>query len=236
MRFDEQNIYILHTYPFKETSLLVEVFSENYGRLSLLAKGARRPRSLLRGYLQPFQQVQGTWSGSGDLKTLFSVEWTSKYLGLQEQGLVCGFYMNELLLKLLPKDEPVQSFFNFYHTCLHQLSSSKDYEKILRRFEIKLLEELGYQVKLLADEDDNDIIADQVYRFEAEYGASLLDKTNHGVKLRGKTLLDMAKDDYQDPATAKESKSLMRYLINFYMGNETLKTKELFLKNEMERK
>ena len=88
MRFDEQNIYILHTYPFKETSLLVEVFSENYGRLSLLAKGARRPRSLLRGYLQPFQQVQGTWSGSGDLKTLFSVEWTSKYLGLQEQGLV----------------------------------------------------------------------------------------------------------------------------------------------------
>ena len=68
MRFDEQNIYILHTYPFKETSLLVEVFSENYGRLSLLAKGARRPRSLLRGYLQPFQQVQGTWSGSGDLK------------------------------------------------------------------------------------------------------------------------------------------------------------------------
>ncbi|MGA0233914.1 MAG: DNA repair protein RecO, partial [Saprospiraceae bacterium] len=72
--------------------------------------------------------------------------------------------------------------------------------------------------------------------FEAEYGASLLDKTNHGIKLRGKTLLDMAKDDYQDPATAKESKSLMRYLINFYMGNETLKTKELFLKNEMERK
>ena len=236
MRFDEQNIYILHTYPFKETSLLVEVFSENYGRLSLLAKGARRPRSLLRGYLQPFQQVQATWSGDGDLKTLFSVEWTSKYLGLQDQGLVCGFYMNELIIKMLSKDEPIQSFFNFYHTCLQKLSSSNDYEKILRSFEIKLLEELGYQVKLLEDEDGNEIITNQLYRFEAEYGASLLEKTNNGIKLRGKTLKDMANDDYQDPVTAKESKLLMRYLINFYMGNNILKTKELFLKNETERK
>ena len=111
-RVEDHNIYILHTYPFKETSLIVEALSENFGRISLLAKGARRPRSLLRGYLQPFQMIQATWSNVSDLKTLYNVEWNSKYLGLKNQALICGFYMNELIMKLLPKDESSNDFFN----------------------------------------------------------------------------------------------------------------------------
>jgi DNA repair protein RecO (recombination protein O) len=231
MRIEDQNIYILHTYPFKETSLLVEVFSENFGRLSLLAKGARRPRSLLRGYLQPFQLVQGTWSGQGELKTLFGVEWVSKYLGLNNQGLVCGFYLNELMMKLLPKADPNQSLFNYYHKCLVALSVSKNHEKILRSFELKLLQVLGYQVNLLTDENGEPISDDKNYIFEAEYGASSPDKTQNGVKVKGKTLQDMSNENYKDHVTVNESKLLMRYLISFYTENHNLKSKELFYKS-----
>ena len=126
-RVEDHNIYILHTYPFKETSLIVEALSENFGRISLLAKGARRPRSLLRGYLQPFQMIQATWSNVSDLKTLYNVEWNSKYLGLKNQALICGFYMNELIMKLLPKDESSNDFFHFYHQQLEDLSLNNSY-------------------------------------------------------------------------------------------------------------
>ena len=164
-RVEDHNIYILHTYPFKETSLIVEALSEGFGRISLLAKGARRPRSLLRGYLQPFQMIQATWSNVSDLKTLYNVEWSSKYLGLKNQGLICGFYMNELIMKLLPKDESSNDFFNFYHQHIEELSLTTSYESLLRVFELKLLDELGYKVKLDQDENGYEIHPKKFYCF-----------------------------------------------------------------------
>ena len=224
-RVEVHNIYILHTYPFKETSLIVEALSEDFGRISLLAKGARRPRSLLRGYLQPFQMIQATWSNVSDLKTLYNVEWSSKYLGLKNQGLICGFYMNELIMKLLPKDESSNDFFNFYHQHIEELSLTTSYESLLRVFELKLLDELGYKVKL--DQDENGY-----YYYEAEYGASLPDASTNGVKIIGQTLIDMHNNDYSHLNTLKESKLLMRYLMRSYTGYDLVKSKELFLTND----
>jgi len=231
-RVEDHNIYILHTYPFKETSLIVEALSENFGRISLLAKGARRPRSLLRGYLQPFQMIQATWSNVSDLKTLYHVEWNSKYLGLKNQALICGFYMNELIMKLLPKDEPSNDFFHFYHKQLEELSLNTGYESLLRLFELKLLEELGYKVKLDEDENGNPINPKKFYYYEAEYGASLPDASTNGVKIIGQTLMDMHNNDYSHLNTLKESKLLMRYLMRFYTGHDLVKSKELFLTND----
>ena len=230
-RVEDHNIYILHTYPFKETSLIVEALSENFGRISLLAKGARRPRSLLRGYLQPFQMIQATWSNVSDLKTLYNVEWNSKYLGLKNQALICGFYINELIMKLLPKDEPSNDFFHFYHQQLEELSLNVGYESLLRVFELKLLEELGYKAKLDEDENGNPINPKKFYYYEAEYGASLPDASTNGVKIIGKTLIDMHNNDYSHFNTLKESKLLMRYLMRFYTGHDLVKSKELFLTN-----
>lgn len=231
-RVEDHNIYILHTYPFKETSLIVEALSENFGRISLLAKGARRPRSLLRGYLQPFQMIQATWSNVSELKTLYNVEWNSKYLGLKNQALICGFYMNELIMKLLPKDEPSNDFFHFYHQQLEELSFNVGYESLLRVFELKLLEELGYKVKLDEDENGNPINPKKFYYYEAEYGASLPDESTNGVKIIGQTLMDMHNNDYSHLNTLKESKLLMRYLMRFYTGHDLVKSKELFLTND----
>jgi DNA repair protein RecO (recombination protein O) len=230
MKVENENIYVLHTYPFKETSLIVDVFSENYGRVSLLAKGARRPRSILRGYLQPFQKVQAQWSGKNELKTLFSVEWVDKFLGLEGDSLVCGFYLNEILIHLLPKEDENKNLFIFYDEALKQLSNS-EYAKdeVLRNFELSLLQELGYQLTLATDEHGNPIDVHKSYRYEAEYGASDLDATQNGIEISGKTLIDMSVGDFTDKITSKQSKQLMRYLIGFYLGNKKLKSKELFL-------
>lgn len=231
-RIEDHNIYILHTYPFKETSLIVEALSESFGRISLLAKGARRPRSLLRGYLQPFQMIQATWSNVSELKTLYNVEWNSQYLGLKNQALICGFYMNELIMKLLPKDESSNDFFNFYHQQLEKLTLTTSYEILLRVFELKLLEELGYKVKLDEDENGDPVNPKKFYYYEAEYGASFPDTSTNGVKIIGQTLIDMHNSDYSHMNTLKESKLLMRYLMRFYTGYDLVKSKELFLTND----
>ena len=91
-RKENQPIYILHSYPFKETSLIVEILSKDFGRIALVAKGARRPKSSLRGMLLPFQSLHATWSGLQDLKTLHNVDWSNAFLAIQGDALVCGFY------------------------------------------------------------------------------------------------------------------------------------------------
>ena len=113
-RQDNQPVYVLHTYPFKETSLVVELFTRDFGRLSALAKGARRPRSAMRGMLQSFQPLLGAWSGKLELKTLHSLEWYAGLLMLQGEALMCGFYLNELLLRLLPREDAHEALFDEY--------------------------------------------------------------------------------------------------------------------------
>jgi DNA repair protein RecO (recombination protein O) len=226
---ENQQFYILHTYPFKETSLIAELFSENFGRIPVVAKGARRPRSSLRGMLQSFQPLQATWSGSGEMKILHSIEWSDKYLSIEGDSLVCGFYMNELLMRLLPREIEHKPLFDFYHESMTMLSIGENLSITLRRFELKLLQELGYQVPLDKDENLEPIDANKIYRYEAEYGASDLQKTENGIKISGQTLLDMAQNSYQSNQTELQSKQLMRYLIGYYLGDKPLNSKKLFL-------
>jgi DNA repair protein RecO (recombination protein O) len=226
---ENKEIYILHTYPFKETSLIVELFSEEFGRISVIAKGARRPRSSLRGMLQSFQLLQATWSGLGDLKTLHNIEWCNKYLSLEGASLICGFYINELLMRLLLKEDEHKLLFNFYHKAITTLSLKKNLNVTLRRFELKLLQELGYQIPLETDENSEPIIANKMYMYEAEYGATDLEKTKKGIKVIGQTLIDMNKQIYDSNQTKLQSKLLMRYLIGYYLGDKPLNSKKLFL-------
>ena len=225
---ENQNVYILHSYPFKETSLIVELFSEHYGRISVVAKGARRPRSILRGMLQPFQPLQATWSGNGDIKTLHSIEWSAKYLAIDGDALICGFYLNELIVRLLLREGTQNDLFNFYNEAIKMLSLKNNLSVTLRRFELKLLQELGYQVPLKLDENSEPILAHKVYTYIAEYGACDSLETKNGIKIIGQTLIDMNIDTYENPQTEKQSKLLMRYLIAHYLGNKPLNSKQLF--------
>ncbi|MEQ1599574.1 MAG: DNA repair protein RecO [Methylotenera sp.] len=228
-RQDNQAVYVLHTYPFKETSLVVELFSKELGRIAVLAKGARRPHSAMRGMLQSFQMLSGAWSGKNELKTLHSLDWSAGLTLLKGEALMCGFYLNELLLRLLPREDAHENLFDYYTSTMQTLSNGADLATTLRRFELKLLQEMGYAVPLLQGENDAAIVTEKTYRYEAEYGACDLNATKNGVQLSGKTLLDMAHDDYADATTQSQSKLLMRYLLAHYLGDKPLHTRQLLI-------
>ena len=229
---ENQAVFVLHTYPFKETSLIVELFTQPMGRVSVVAKGARRPRSSLRGMLQSFQLLQATWSGNQELKTLHSIEWSSALISLEGDALVCGFYMNELLLRLLPREDAHEKLFEYYSESISQLSTGMELAVTLRQFELRLLQECGYQVPLDRDINGNVIEQGANYFYEVGYGPSKVKKKVSDIMLRGKTLIDMATNRYDDATTLKQSKQLMRHLIAFYLGDKPLNSKKLF--NELE--
>ncbi len=228
-RQDNRPVYVLHTYPFKETSLVVELFSKEFGRIAAVAKGARRPHSAMRGMLQSFQMLSGAWSGKNELKTLHSLDWSAGLTLLKGEALMCGFYMNELLLRLLPREDAHEALFEYYTNTIQTLTNGADLATTLRRFELKLLQEMGYAVPLLQDENGLEIVANNTYRYEAEYGACELKATKNGVQLSGKTLLDMAHDDYAESLTQSQSKQLMRYLLMHYLGDKPLHTRQLLI-------
>lgn len=232
-RQDNQAVYVLHTYPFKETSLVVELFTHGFGRVATTAKGARRPRSAMRGMLQSFQPLIATWSGKLELKTLHSLEWGSGLLLLKGEALMCGFYLNELLLRLLPREDAHGTLFEYYSLTLKTLANSQDLATTLRRFELKLLQELGYAIPLQNDVNDLPILEEPIYLYEAEHGAvrvnAAINRSKNGVPLAGKTLIDMASDDYRNAQTQQQSKQLMRYLLAYYLGDKPLHTRQLLI-------
>jgi len=230
LRREAQAGFVLHSYPFRETSLIVEAFTRDHGRIALVARGARRPRSSLRGVLSPFQPLLLSWSGRSELGTLMRAEWQGGYLALEGETLMCGFYLNELLLKLLPRDDPHERLYDAYQDTLSALAAGLEREGILRRFELRLLEELGYAVALDRDAGSGAaIVAQRRYVYVIERGpveAGPFDP-GKGVELSGATLLDMQSGDFRNAATQQQSKILMRALIDHYLGKQVLHTRQM---------
>lgn len=230
-RQDNQPVYVLHTYPFKETSLVVELMTRDFGRVAAVAKGARRPRSAMRGMLQSFQPLTAAWSGKSELRNLHSLEWGSGLLLLQGEALMCGFYLNELLLRLLPREDAHEALFDYYGRTLQALAAKQPPTMILRRFELRMLQEMGYAVPLELNEHGTAIEPERTYYYVAERGACAVPQTQReiGVKLSGSTLLDMARDEYASVQTQQQSKQLMRMLLAHYLGDKPLHTRQLLI-------
>lgn len=220
--------FVLHSHPFRETSLLLDVFSRRHGRLAIVARGARRPRSALRGVLMNFQPLQLSWFGKGEVRTLHAAEWQGGQPYLQGTALMCGFYLNELLINLLARDDAHERLFDYYRATLYRLAHESDHAATLRCFEKHLLEELGYALSLetLAG-SGGEVVADAQYRYLVEHGAFPDEGGKDGISVSGKTLLAMAADDYSDPLVAQQSKQLMRMLFNHHLGGKKLHTREL---------
>jgi DNA repair protein RecO (recombination protein O) len=183
----------------------------------------------LRGLLMNFQPLLLSWFGKGEVRTLHSAEWQGGQPYLQGTALMCGFYLNELLLNLLARDDPHQHLFDYYHATLQRLAHETDHAATLRCFEKHLLQELGYALVLDREAgSDKAIQAKLCYRYAVERGALPDDGDDRaGLPVLGKTLLDMAADDYTDPVTAQQSKQLMRVLLNHHLGGKILHTREL---------
>ena len=229
-RINNEPGFILHTYPFKETSVVAEVFTRSHGRVALIARGARRPASVLRGLMQPFTPLLLSWFGKSELKTLHAAEWQGGLIAPQGRALMCGFYLNELLLRLLARGDAHEQLYDRYLGTLDQLANetcNTDYERILRRFEKNLLSEIGYGATFDVDAEAGQPIDPQAhYVFQPERGA-LRAIGQPGCLVSGQTLLDLAADRFERQATLVEAKALMRSLINHTLGAKPLYTRQL---------
>jgi len=226
---DDEPGFMLHSYPFKETSLIVEAFTRGFGRIGLVARGARRPKSALRGVLMQFQPLTLSWSGKSELRTLHRAEWAAGHAQLGGLSLLCGFYLNELLLKLLPREDPHEGLYLAYELALETLRSGTPAASALRRFEKSLLRELGYGMPLDHDASGRPVLPDRQYAYVVERGPVPLEEAGASppVELAGKTLLDLAHDDYRDATTLQQGRTLMRYVLNHYLGGQALHTRQL---------
>lgn len=232
-RVDLAEAYVLHTVPFRETSLLVDAFTAEHGRLTLAARGARRPASALRGVLMPFQRVSLSWFGRGEVRTLHQAEWQSLTPGLSGRALICGFYLNELLVRLLPRDDPHPGLFEAYVEALARLPLAEPFDAVLRPFELRVLAELGYGIDLEREAGgETPVVEDGVYRYRLEHGlvpdtASTRGGREAGVEVSGASLRAMAVGDYEAESTRREARRLLRTVLGNYLGDKPLLSREL---------
>jgi len=245
-RIADEATFVLHSYPYKETSLIVDALTRHHGRVALVARGAKRPRSALRGVLLAFQPLSLAWiqarpravngaHGGNDLRTLTRAEWLGGLAPLRGEALMSGFYLNELILKLLPRDDPHEGLFDAYVEALEGLAADVSAAPILRRFETALLREAGYALHASHTVAGEAIEARVTYRYDPERGPlkiargeSRADPRDDAV-IFGKTLIDMHHDDYADPATLAEAKRLMRFLLQHHLAGQVLHTRRMLL-------
>ncbi|OFZ72676.1 MAG: DNA repair protein RecO [Betaproteobacteria bacterium RBG_16_64_9] len=224
-----QQAFVLHTYPYRETSLLVEALTRGSGRITLVARGARRPRSLVRGMLMAFQPLLLAWYGKSEVKTLAQAEWQGGQPLLCGEALLCGFYLNELLVRLLAREDPHEDLFERYRQALEQLAAGAPSAPILRAFEKTLLKELGYAMTLDREAcTGRPIDPEALYTYDPERGPLELNAGSAELQVTGQTLLDLARDDLGNPRSLLEAKGLMRALINHRLDFQPLNSRRIF--------
>lgn len=223
---------VLHRREFANTSLLVEVWSPTHGRFPAVAKGARRGRAPLAGLLQPFQPLWLGWSGRGEVRTLGRVEAAGRAFALDGDHLYCGFYLNELLMRVLARDDPHEDLFGHYLTALHDLADRQPLDAVLRPFELRLLRILGYGLVLDREADTGrPVQGAQRYRYQPQQGIVAVGVTDGCPSdgLSGETLLQLAAD--RPPvgdAQIREARRLLRTALAPHLGSRPLVSRELF--------
>lgn len=212
--------FILHRRPYSNTSLILELLTLNHGRVAALARSARGLKSRYKGKLQLFSPLLVSWGGRSDLKFLADVELKGMPYLLEGESLLCGFYLNELLMRLLHHDDPYHHLFHHYQNALNQLIDGH-LETVLRCFEKQLLNELGYGLPLQLLE------ADQFYQYFPDRGFSPCEKSTEQNIFSGKSLLALREEKFLDDESLKEIKRLMRLALSRLLGKKPLKTREL---------
>ena len=220
--------FVLHQRPFQNTSLIVDCLTGNYGRVSLLAQGARRAGKQRMAELQPFKRVRLSWVRRSELGRLTHVEADGGNRELAGDALLAGFYLNELLIRLVPGGDPNESILNCYSNCLAQLAGSRDIARALRIFELEFLDALGYRVDLEQDcRTGEPIRPDGHYIFEHEGGmtASMTDKTIETIS--GRHLISLREHRLDDADSLQAARRLLAPILNTHLGERPLKTRQV---------
>lgn len=220
-RIEHEPAYVLHTRPFGDTSLLLEVFTPQHGRCGLIAKGARAPKSRKRALLQVLQPLLLSWRESGELGTLTAVEAASAPILLTGENLFCAWYANELLMRLLQRRDAHPRLFAAYVCLLPRLAD--DAEAALRAFECVLLDELGYGLAL-ADE----LNATATYRYDAQQGfCTAAPGDAPSACYAGASLIALRDDALQAPQHYQDARRLLRSALRPLLGQRPLDSAQL---------
>lgn len=224
--------FVLHTWPYRETSLILDVFTRDHGRVAMVAKGAKRPHSSLRAVLQHFHPIGLSWSGRGEVKTLTRAEWVGGVPPLSGEALLAGFYLNELLLRFCPRDDAHPALFRHYLTTLARLGQGDPAALVLRGFERVLLQETGFAVAFDKCQSTGEAVQpglDYVYHPERGVRRAQVSDPSSWPVVTGQTLLDMAQDDYSRAQTVTQSRALMRFLLHYHLQGIPLKTRQILV-------
>jgi DNA repair protein RecO (recombination protein O) len=217
--------YILHHQPYRDTSRILEVHTRDFGRLTVFARGVRGPKAKLASVLQPFQLVLLSWTGRGEAPQLTGAESTPDPTPLPPANLMSGFYLNELLLKLTTRHDPHPTLFDAYHDALEGLKHGEPVLRVLRIFEKRLLEEVGYGLDLAAEaQGGRGIDADSFYLFRPQQGLIPADPDAPGA-LAGSSLVSLAREDLGGPHELEDSRRLLQAAIAHCLEGRELATR-----------
>ncbi len=230
MRVQQQAAFILHHRPFRDTSQILDVLSREHGKLSLVARGSRGPKSRLRGVLRPFMPLAMSWVQRSDLGTLTGAEVHGAPLRLSGDALLSGYYVNELLLHFLHRHDPQPEIFDIYVRAIEALGAANDVAPCLRQFEIKLLGALGYALNLDHEADSHDpLLADLSYEYRFEQGAVRVARSEGSLVFTGAVLTGIAEQRFEKPDVLRAANRLLREVIAFHLGGKELKSRKVLV-------
>ncbi len=220
--------FILHSRPYSNTSLLLECFTALNGRFPVIAKGVKSKRSETAGLLRPFSPLLIDWRGKGEVKTLTCCEAAAPAIALNKKSLFCGFYINELTMRLLERQGPHARLFELYSASLHKLAGAEEIEPVLRQYERVLLSELGYGLILGQEAETGEPVdPEKHYRYDLEHGP-VATTSDAKCSISGRTLLALEHDRQLSREGRREARELMRRVLAHYLGGRPIKSRELF--------
>ena len=221
-----QQGFVLHHRPFRNSSLLIDCLTPEYGRVGLVAQGSRRARTGNRALLQPFSLLRLSWVRRSDLGRLTHVEADQRVRGLRGDALLAGFYINELLLRLMARGDRNDEIFSCYSACLAELAGEANVARSLRFFELSLLDALGYRVELDQDMKTGEPLRpDCDYLFEPEGGPSLYRAKSAEEPFSGEHLISLRERSLEDQASLRTAKRLLERILTAYLGERPLKSR-----------
>ncbi len=235
-RVELQPAYVLHAQPFQNTSLLVDLFCLDYGRVRAIAKGARRPKSRTKALLQPFQPLLISMVGKSELKSLSAIEGSVNAFSLHGTRLFSALYMNELLVRLLLFNEGHVPLYNSYQQAIIGLQSERDVQQVLRAFELDLLDALGYGINLETDFNSGaDIDQEGTYLFRTDGGfervlATPEMRVSNQALFSGREIQALRNLDMSEKLLAKAARRMTRLALQVHLGDKPLASRELFMR------
>ena len=226
-RIQLEPAYVLHSRSFRETSLIVEAFTREHGRVAVVARGAKSARSRWRNVLQPFRPLLLSWYQKTELGTLSAADQVASLPPLQGQSLYCGLYLNELLMRLLHRGDPHVEVFERYRQVLSELASEATPQPVLRVFEKHLLEAIGYAMLLDREyESGKDVQSQNWYDYPPDRGPVPVSGPGKN-RISGAALLALHSEEFQN-ANLTELRMLMRRVIGYHLGDKPLASLSLF--------